>query len=228
MGSLQQFANNMDWAGLVSMLISALAALFCITFHELSHGYVAYRLGDPTAKNAGRLSFNPIRHIDVVGLLMMITVHVGWAKPVPIDMRNFRNPKRDMAITSLAGPASNFLLACAALLVGSLLYRFGPGGTAEGYVLLVLMYIAVLSVGLGVFNLIPISPLDGSKVLLALLPDRICYRILRYEKYGMIVMIALVWLGVFNKPLNFLMDGAIKGLCVLTRFPYEMISYYFF
>ena len=105
----------MDWWGLVGLLVSAVAALFCITFHELSHGFVAYRLGDPTAKNAGRLTLNPIRHIDPIGLLMMLVAKVGWAKPVPVDMRYFKHPKRDMAITALAGPLSNFLLAFLAL-----------------------------------------------------------------------------------------------------------------
>ena len=113
MGSISDFLNNMDWWGLLTLLISAAAALLCITLHELSHGFVAWRLGDPTAKNAGRLTLNPIRHLDVVGLLMMLVAKVGWAKPVPVDMRYFKHPRQGMALTALAGPAANFLTALA-------------------------------------------------------------------------------------------------------------------
>ena len=209
----------MDWWGLLTLLISAAAALLCITLHELSHGFVAWRLGDPTAKNAGRLTLNPIRHLDVVGLLMMLVAKVGWAKPVPVDMRNFRHPKRDMAITALAGPAANFLLATAALGVASLIYHFAPQGTVAAYAIYFFLYMAVLSVGLGIFNLVPIPPLDGSKILFALLPDRIYYTILRYEKYVMGVVILLVLVGVFDKPLSFLMVHVLQGFCTLTGMP---------
>ena len=143
MGSISDFLNNMDWWGLLTLLISAAAALLCITLHELSHGFVALRLGDPTAKNAGRLTLNPIRHLDVVGLLMMLVAKVGWAKPVPVDMRNFRHPKRDMAITALAGPAANFLLATAALGVASLIYHFAPQGTVAAYAIYFLSLIHI-------------------------------------------------------------------------------------
>lgn len=228
MNSISTFLQNFNAAQLIYLLISAAAALFCITVHEVSHGYAAYLLGDPTAKQMGRLSLNPISHIDFLGLLMMITVRVGWAKPVPVDMRWFKHPKRDMAVTALAGPASNFVLAVLALALASLCLHFAPVGMISSYVILVLCYIAVLSVGLGVFNLIPISPLDGSKVLFAFLPDRVYARILQYEKYFMLLVIVLVWLGVFSGPLSFVMGGCLKGMCVLTRFPFEILQYYFF
>ena len=219
MGSLQNFLDHMDWWGLITLLVSAVAALLCITFHELSHGFAAYRLGDPTAKNAGRLTLNPIKHIDVMGLIMMIVVKVGWAKPVPVDMRYFKRPKRDMAITALAGPVSNFLLALAALLICSLLYNFGRVTHASLIALCFFSNVAILSVGLGLFNLIPISPLDGSKVLFSVLPDRAYYTILRYEKYVMGLLILLTFVGVFDKPLSFLIVGVLRGFCALTRFP---------
>lgn len=114
MGSISEFLTQMDWYGLIGLLISAAAALLCITFHELSHGFVAYRLGDPTAKNAGRLTFNPIKHLDVIGLVMLLIAKVGWAKPVPVNMRYFKHPKRGMALTAIAGPLSNFAMALAA------------------------------------------------------------------------------------------------------------------
>ena len=196
MGSISDFLNNMDWWGLLTLLISAAAALLCITLHELSHGFVAWRLGDPTAKNAGRLTLNPIRHLDVVGLLMMLVAKVGWAKPVPVDMRYFKHPRQGMALTALAGPAANFLTALAAVGVSSAVFHLAPLGPAAVFVLCFLSNMALLGVGMGLFNLIPLSPLDGSKILFALLPDRIYYTILRYEKYVMGVVILLVPVGV--------------------------------
>ena len=228
MNSLSNFLQNFDFAQLIFLLLSAAAALFCITIHELSHGFIAYKLGDPTAKRMGRLTLNPIAHIDIIGLIMMLTVHVGWAKPVPVDMRYFKNPKRGMAVTALAGPGSNFLLTLLALIVASIILRISSGSTVTAYIILFLCYIAVLSVGLGIFNLIPISPLDGSKVLFALLPDRIYLKIMRYERYGMIIMVALTWLGVFSKPLSFLMGGVLRAFCGISRFPFEILQYYFF
>lgn len=219
MGSLNGFLEHMDWFQLFLLLIGAVACLFCITFHELAHGFAAYQLGDPTAKVNGRLTLNPISHIDWIGLMLLLTVRVGWAKPVPVDMRNFRHPKRDMAITALAGPAANFLLATAALGVASLIYHFAPQGTVAAYAIYFFLYMAVLSVGLGIFNLVPIPPLDGSKILFALLPDRAYYTILRYEKYVMGVLIVLVLLGAFDRPLSFLMLHVLQGFCAVTGMP---------
>ncbi len=216
-----------DWQGLLMLLFSAVASLFCITVHELSHGYIAYRLGDPTAKNAGRLSLNPIKHIDGFGLLMMLMVHVGWAKPVPVDPRYFREPKRGMALTALAGPASNFLLATVILGMGSLLYPLGFASEVWAYVVLFLCYTAVLSVGLGLFNLIPIPPLDGAKIFYAILPDRLYRVMLRYERYVRYAVVLLAVLGVFSGPLDFCIGWVIRGLCALTRFPFPMIQIYF-
>ena len=148
---------------LTDLLIYAIPALICITVHEVSHGLTAYYLGDPTAKRAGRLSLNPIRHIDWIGLAMLVVFHFGWAKPVPVDMRNFRHPKRDMAITALAGPVSNFLLTLVFLILYGVLYvPLMRSGSAVGYFFLrILLTTAFLSTSLGIFNLLPVSPLDG-------------------------------------------------------------------
>ena len=208
MGSISDFLNNMDWWGLLTLLISAAAALLCITLHELSPGFVAWRLGDPTAKNAGRLTLTPIRHLDVVGLLMMLVAKVGWAKPVPVDMRYFKHPRQGTALTALAGPAANFLTALAAVGVSSAVFHLAPLGPAAVFVLCFLSNMALLGVGMGLFNLIPLSPLDGSN-----------YTILRYEKYVMGVVILLVLVGVFDKPLSFLMVHVLQGFCTLTGMP---------
>ena len=165
MGSVTQFVRGMDWWGLLTLLISAAAALLCITLHELSHGFVAWRLGDPTAKRMHRLSFNPLHHIDWLGLLAMLVCGFGWAKPVPVDMRYFKNPKAGMALTALAGPVSNFLLALLSMLAASLMVRLAPVTGFTMWVLYFLIDLAILSIGLGLFNLMPVLPLDGGRAL---------------------------------------------------------------
>ena len=200
MNSFGDVMRNLDWSVATDMLMSVIPALVCITLHEISHGYVAYKLGDNTAKNMGRLTLNPIKHIDIVGLIMMVVFKFGWAKPVPVDMRNFKNPKAGMALTALAGPVSNFVLALLALLCARLVYQ--QYGALWDFIFDLLLTTAYLSVGLGLFNLIPISPLDGSKVLFVFLPDSAYEKLMRYEKYGMIALLILVWLGVGDNVLN--------------------------
>ena len=194
-GYVQTFWEQFDWAGLLSAVFRVLGVLVCLTVHETCHGLAAYALGDPTAKEQRRLSFNPLHHIDWLGLAAMFLCGFGWAKPVPVDMRYFKRPKAGMAVTALAGPASNFLLAMLLLFFASLTARLAAG---EGAALLYgfLVNTALLSVGLGLFNLVPIPPLDGSKVLFALLPERAYYTLMRYERYGMAVLLLLVWLDV--------------------------------
>ena len=225
MTSFSTFLNNLDVYSLLSFLINGVAILFCLTLHELSHGLTAYYLGDPTAKDRGRLTLNPIKHIDVFGLVMMVVARVGWAKAVPVDMRNFKRPKRDMAITALAGPAANFLLALAALKLLSLAYQgillFGLGAvtTVVLYVMEFLAYLAILSVGLGIFNLIPIPPLDGSKVLFSVLPEKAYYTILRYEQYIMGAVLLLAFSGVLSNPLSRVIGWVLRGMCTVTGCP---------
>ena len=194
-GYVQTFWEQFDWAGLLSAVFRVLGVLVCLTVHETCHGLAALALGDPTAKRMQRLSLNPLHHIDWLGLASMVICGFGWAKPVPVDMRYFKRPKAGMAVTALAGPASNFLLAMLLLFFASLTARLAAG---EGAALLYgfLVNTALLSVGLGLFNLAPIPPLDGSKVLFALLPERAYYTLMRYERYGMAVLLLLVWLDV--------------------------------
>lgn len=191
-----------DFSYLISILLSVIPSLFCITFHELSHGFVAHLLGDDTAKRAGRLTLNPLKHIDITGLIMMVIFHVGWAKPVPVNMRNFRNPKRGMAVTALAGPLSNILLAVLFILLYGLLCIPLRDSVSGGYVLQMLSLGAYISTGLAVFNLIPVPPLDGSKVLFSVISDNAYYRLMKYEKYGSLVLFALVASGVLGRPLS--------------------------
>ena len=222
---LRDFYTHFDAAALINLLLRVCAALLCITFHELAHGFVADRMGDHTARMQGRLSWNPVRHIDPFGLLMMIVAGVGWAKPVPINPANFKFPKRGMAITALAGPVANFLMAFLFLGLGSLIYHLVPISIPNAvwyvfsYGMLFIARCAVLSVGLGLFNLIPIPPLDGSKVVFSLLPDRIYFTLLRYERYIMLALFALVFLGILDGPLQFCIRYVLHWLCRITFFP---------
>lgn len=200
LGTLTDLWNSLDFSAMLSALMRLLAVFLCLTVHETCHGLAAYVLGDPTAKREHRLSLNPLHHIDWVGLVCMLVLGFGWAKPVPVDMRYFKKPKQGMAITALAGPASNFALSLLALTGARLLYY--QSGAVLDYVYDFLLTTAYLSVGLGLFNLIPISPLDGSKVLFSFLPDAAYETLMRYEKYGMLVLMALVWLGVGDNVLG--------------------------
>lgn len=192
MSSFGSLLGNLDWSYLLDLLLQVIPALLCIMIHEICHGAAAYALGDRTAATQGRLSLNPLRHIDWFGLLMLAVFHFGWAKPVSVDMRNFKNPKRDMAITAFAGPLSNFVLAALALFLYGLLYAPLRGSDAGYFCLTLLNTMAYLSISLGLFNLIPFPPLDGSKVLFAFLPDRAYLRLMVLERYGMLVLILLV------------------------------------
>lgn len=198
--------RNLDWSILISAVLSVIPALICITVHETAHGFVAWKLGDSTAKDMGRLTLNPLKHVDLFGLIMMAVFHFGWAKPVPVNMYRFKNPKRGMAITAAAGPASNILLALVFFALYIALFDL-LRPTEAGKTVLEMLYITgYISVALAIFNVIPIPPLDGSKVLFSLLPDKNYYSVLKYERYGMIVLAALILLssytGIFGNPLG--------------------------
>ena len=201
--SFSDVIGNLNWSVLTDMLLAVIPALICITLHELSHGFVAYKLGDNTAKNMGRLTLNPIKHIDIFGLIMMVVFKFGWAKPVPVNMRNFKNPKRDMAITALAGPLSNVLICCVVLFIYGLVYLpCNLAGTEFAGSLLYAVYItAYLIIALAIFNIIPIPPLDGSKVLFSLMSDEGYMKLMRYERYGMLLLLALIVTDVLGNPL---------------------------
>lgn len=199
MHTLQTIWRGLDWSYLLDIALSVLPALICITLHECAHGWAAYRLGDDTAKRMGRLTLDPLKHIDIIGLAMMVLFRFGWAKPVPVDMRKFKNPKRDMAITAAAGPLMNVILCLAALFLYGLT---APGAFYSGGALYYLnegLYLtAYLSLALALFNIIPIPPLDGSKVLYSFISDRAYMQLMRYERYGMIALLALIVLSDFS------------------------------
>lgn len=208
---LQNLWQELDFGSLGALALRLLAVFLCLTVHEVSHGLAAYAMGDPTARRMQRLSLNPLHHIDWFGLAAMLLCGVGWAKPVPVDPRYFKNPKRGMALCALAGPASNLVLAALLLLLAS----WGAAAGAEGLTAFAFTT-AYLSVGLGVFNLIPLPPLDGSKVLAAILPDRVYALWMRYERIGMLLVFALVLLGVGDNVLSRLIELVFFWIFRLT------------
>ena len=225
MGNFSDFAQHMDWAGLIDLLLSVAAILLCLTVHETCHGLAACALGDPTAKRLHRLSLNPLRHIDPFGALMMLVAGFGWAKPVPVDPRYFRKPKLGMAITALAGPVSNLVMAYLALLLRAVLLAFyHPGSVLLEGIIGFCETLAVLNVGLGIFNLISFPPLDGSKVLGAFLPDRAYYQLMRYEWWGMLLLMVLLWLGVFSAPLSAARTWVLDLLLQGAAWPYYLLT----
>lgn len=199
---LSNLWSALDFGSMLDMVLRLAAVLLCLTVHETCHGLAAYALGDPTARRAHRLSLNPLRHIDWFGLLMMFAAGFGWAKPVPVNPNYFKKPKQGMALTALAGSVSNFLLALLTLLAARIFCDVAAYSETNQRILDFLLMVAVLSIGLGLFNLVPIPPLDGSKVLFAVLPDRAYDWLMRNERYGMLLLFALVFFDVGSNALS--------------------------
>lgn len=226
--ALKTIWDGFDFTNLLDILLSVVPALICITLHELSHGYVAYKLGDDTAKRAGRLTLNPIKHLDIMGLIMMVIFRVGWAKPVPVNMYKFKNPKRGMAITALAGPVSNILIAVVFLFLYGLLIIPLSAGAVGQYLLRMMKLTAYISVGLGIFNLIPVPPLDGSKVLFSLMSDESYYKLMRYERYGTIAMVLLVATGILGRPLSAAIQWLYTALIPVAQWACALVFKLFY
>lgn len=227
MDAFRSWLAQLQFDGVWQTAVLVAASLLCITFHETCHGLAAYRLGDNTAKRMGRLSLNPLKHVDLMGLIMMALFRFGWAKPVPVDMRNFKNPKAGMALTALAGPVSNVVLAYAAVVLCNFVI-FLADRLGSTWLLLALaqffVYVEIISAGLAVFNVFPIPPLDGSKVLFALLSDRAYDRLMRYEKYGMGLLMALLVTGAIDRPLGAMRDWLLTWLNSLGAWGYTLPS----
>ena len=189
------------------------AVLMALVLHEMAHGWAAYLLGDRTAKEQGRLSLDPLKHLDLIGTVCMLLGGVGWARPVPIDPSRFRirNQKLGMAITAIAGPLCNFLQAFLAAVIAYLIRWKGSGILCETAVSFLAM-LAALNVGLGTFNLIPVPPLDGSRLLLPLLPDRAVSVLLKYERICGVVFLALIASGILDGSIDAVRDAVMDGI----------------
>ena len=200
-GLLNVILNRGSFIDIIACIISSAIVVFVtLPIHEYAHGYAAYKLGDPTARYQGRLTLNPLAHLDYIGSLMILFIGFGYAKPVPVDSRYFNNPKRDMAITAFAGPLSNLVLSFISCFISNaIVFVMGLITLTEltfgifWFLLLVFNYIGIINISLAVFNLIPIPPLDGSKILAALLPNRIYWQLMRYERYFGIIIFVLIF-----------------------------------
>ncbi|MBS5047675.1 MAG: site-2 protease family protein [Firmicutes bacterium] len=210
--------NALDFGTLRDAAVQLLAVLFCLTVHETCHGLAALALGDPTAKRQHRLSLNPLRHIDWFGLLMMLVAGFGWARPVPVNPNYFKKPRQGMALTALAGPASNLLLALLLLIPARLIYTYAHYSVFNQTALDFLTSTAALSIGLGLFNLIPIPPLDGSKVLAVLLPERAYRWLMHYERFGIFALWLLVALGVGGRYMSLAISWVYTLFCRIVGF----------
>lgn len=181
------------------------AVLISLSVHEFAHAFVSYKLGDVSQRSRGRLTLNPLKHLDPGGTLCLLFFGFGWAKPVQIDPYNFRNRKEGMMWTALAGPLMNFIVAFIAVLIHGLLFRFGLewiiSSSVGSYVNILVIVLAQINVGLGIFNLIPIPPLDGSKILAGILNEETYFKLMKYENYFMLVIILLLASGILDVPL---------------------------
>lgn len=213
---------------LISLALSLPIILFSLTIHECAHGWMAMKLGDRTAYNLGRLTLNPIKHIDPIGFVCMLVFGYGWAKPVPIMSRNFKNPRKGMAFSAIAGPISNLLLGfvfvilnCIAGFVFDLAFAGGfPSERALIIAQLVLIFFSMgarLNVYLAVFNLLPVPPFDGSRFFYIFLPTKWYFKVMQYERYIMIGILALFYFGILSVPLDFISGLILDGMYWLVR-----------
>ncbi len=220
------------FADLPALALRIPVILLALCVHETAHGWAANKLGDPTARNLGRLTLNPLKHLDPLGTICMLFFGFGWARPVPIMTRNFKNPKRDMALSAAAGPISNLLLALIGLL-GSRIFRtvmvntgliFEQNGllyaaTESTFAVNLITYTQLffnlfygLNVSLAVFNLLPVPPLDGSRIWFSFLPARLYFKVMQHEQTIQLILMAALWMGFLDKPLSLLVGLVMRGM----------------
>ena len=211
---------------ILDYLIKALVLFTAVPVHECAHAWVAEKMGDDTGRKQGRITLNPFAHLTLWGSLMMILVGFGWGKPVMVDSRNFKNPKKGMVLTSLAGPASNFIMAFLSMIVYKVLafLSFAKDSSTLGLIAWAFKLITLINISLAVFNFLPIPPLDGSKIFNAILPEKWYFTIMKYENFIFIALIILVYSGLLDAPLSFLQDKVIDVMLFLTGWVDKIMS----
>ncbi len=202
------------------LIIRLIVALIALPVHECAHGYAALRMGDHTAEMEGRLTLNPFAHLDPIGTAAIILFGFGWAKPVPINPLNFSNPKKGMMLSALAGPMSNIGMAFLTMVLYKMSFIPTYFGVTVGFISNIqtfLYYMITINITLGVFNLIPIPPLDGSRIATYFLPQSAYFKIMQYEKYIFMALLLALWFGILDGPIDFVCDVVTDGLDFLTR-----------
>ena len=208
--------GNIGFTEFIVYAVSSLVVIFLtLPIHEYAHAFAAYKLGDNTARYMGRLTLNPLAHIDWIGAACILFFGFGWAKPVPINSRYFKRGKTDVAITAFAGPLSNLIVAFLSVFLMFLTVALLSWFNYIGYITAFFYYVAIINIHLAVFNLIPIPPLDGSKILAAVLPNNIYYKIMQYERYVYIVLIVLLYTGILSGPLSNVSNAIYSAFCRL-------------
>lgn len=227
MSLFRLFTSGLSAAYVFALVLSRVfVVFFCMPVHETAHAWAASKMGDQTAKNLGRITLNPFAHLDLIGTVMIFLFGIGYAKPVPVMDRNFKDPKKGMALTALAGPISNLIMAFIAAVVYYifLFFTYRIDNEAISLVQNFLYFASYINVSLAVFNLFPIPPLDGSKVLAMLIPTKYYFKYMEYERYIMIGLMILLFTGLLSTPIAFVSDLVMKVITFIPRLIFSALA----